>query len=76
MDQNQEINYNPVLIEQLVQQHQRIEIIGLSGSERACLTAKLYKKLHTAFLVILPTVKQAERFFDDAGRFHYLFPAL
>jgi transcription-repair coupling factor (superfamily II helicase) len=65
MDQNQEINYNPVLTEQIVQQHQRIEIIGLSGSERACLTAKLYKKLHTAFLVILPTVKQAERFFDD-----------
>jgi transcription-repair coupling factor (superfamily II helicase) len=65
MDQNQEINYNPVLIEQLVQQHQRIEIIGLSGSERAYLTARLYKKRPTPFLVILPTAKQAERFFHD-----------
>ena len=65
MDQNQEIIYNSALIKQLVRQHQHIEIIGLAGSQQAYLTAKLYNEHHKAFLVILPTVKQAERFFDD-----------
>lgn len=71
MNQNQEINYDDLLTEQLVEQHQHIEFIGLSGAERAYLTANLYKEIHTAFLVILPTVKQAERFLDDL---HFFAP--
>ena len=64
MNQNQEINYDNLRIEQLGQRHRGIEYIGLSGSERAYLTAKLYTEHRIAMLAILPTVKEAERFLN------------
>ena len=65
MNQNQEINYDDSFVEQLGQRQRGFEYIGLSGSERAYLTAKLYTQHRIAMLVILPTVKEAERFLND-----------
>jgi transcription-repair coupling factor (superfamily II helicase) len=65
MGQNQEINYRKLLIEQLPQRDRGIECIGLSGSERAYLISKVYDKHQMPILIILPSVKEAERFFED-----------
>ncbi len=65
MNQNQAINYNNLFTEKLVHRQQGVECIGLSGSERAYLTAKLYTEHRIAILVILATAKEAERFMND-----------
>ena len=59
-----------------------IECTGLSGAERAYVTTKVHDSCPSAIWVILPTVKQAERFMDDLrfftpkqnGPVHYFPP--
>jgi transcription-repair coupling factor (superfamily II helicase) len=64
MIQNQEISDSDLLIEQIVERQRGIDCIGLSGSGKAYLTARVYARHRTAVLVILPTAKEAERFLD------------
>jgi len=65
MGQNQEINYPKPLIEQLPRGDRGIECIGLIGAERAYFISKVYDQHPMPMLIILPSVKEAERFFED-----------
>jgi transcription-repair coupling factor (superfamily II helicase) len=82
MTQNQEINSIQTLVGQISQGNRWIECTGLSGAERAYVTTKVHDSCPSAIWVILPTVKQAERFMDDLrfftpkqnGPVHYFPP--
>ena len=65
MTQNQEINSIQTLVGQVSQGNRWIECTGLSGAERAYVTTKVHDNYRSAIWVILPTVKQAERFVED-----------
>ena len=69
MIQNQEINDSNLLIEGLAQRERGIDCIGLSGAAKAYLAARIIAKQPSAFLAILPTAKDAERFINELSFF-------
>ena len=69
MTQNQEINDSSKLIEGLGRRERGIDCIGLSGSAKAYLAARIIARQPSALLAILPSPKEAERFINDLSFF-------
>lgn len=69
MRQNQEIISVDAFINQLSARDSGVECTGLAGSERAYLTSKIIARHRLPTVVILPTVKKAERFLADLAFF-------
>ncbi len=65
MLQNQELNSVETLLDIFVSRTQRIECIGLSGSQRAYLVARLYRQQRSCCLVIVPSVADGQRLQED-----------
>jgi len=78
MRQNQEIISVEAFINQLLVNDAGIECTGPLGSERAYLTHKIVAHYNKPTVVILPTVKKAERFLSDLAFFmqHPTIPIL
>ena len=58
-----------MLIEGLAVRERGIDCIGLSGSSKAYLAARIIAKQPSAFIAILPSAKDAERFINDLNFF-------
>ena len=69
MLQNQELISYETLFEKLSERERGIECLGLSGSEKAYLIAKIYLQHRTPILVIVSSAKEGERLMDDLGFF-------
>ncbi|NOQ19599.1 MAG: transcription-repair coupling factor [Desulfobacterales bacterium] len=81
MPLNQEINRLNTLIDQIPIQGRPVELMGLSGSDKAFLISKIYHQLRFPILVVAPSIKEAQRFLEDlrffdhsAGAALVLFP--
>jgi transcription-repair coupling factor (superfamily II helicase) len=65
MLQNQELNSVETLLDFFASRTRRIECIGLSGSQRAYLVARLYRQQRSCCLVIVPSVVDGQRLQGD-----------
>ena len=63
--QNQELILSEKLLDQLPARDRRIDCIGLSGSERACLISKIYLQHRLPCLVIVSSAKEGEQLIGD-----------
>jgi transcription-repair coupling factor (superfamily II helicase) len=82
MIQNQAINSLKDLTERIAARDCGVKCLGLSGSERSFLLAKVYRQLRIPMLVIAPSGKEAGSFLEDLDFFKsaadfplYGFPA-
>ena len=58
-----------MLIEGLGERERGIDCVGLSGSAKAYLAARIIAKQPSAFMAILPSAKDAQRFINDLSFF-------
>jgi transcription-repair coupling factor (superfamily II helicase) len=70
MHQNQEINSTVELIDQLFAHQRSIDCIGVTGSEKAYLIARIYDRHLRPIVVLAPTAKAAEEFLEDLKFFN------
>ncbi len=71
MPLNQEINRLNTLIDQIPIQGRPVELMGLSGSDKAFLISKIYHQLRFPILVVTPSIKEAQRFLEDLRFFDH-----
>ena len=71
MPLNQEINRLNTLIDQIPIQGRPVELMGLSGSDKAFLISKIYHQLRFPILVVAPSIKEAQRFLEDLRFFDH-----
>ena len=71
MPLNQEINRLNTLIDQIPIQGLPVELMGLSGSDKAFLISKIYHQLRFPILVVTPSIKEAQRFLEDLRFFDH-----
>ena len=66
MYQNQEKNYSfDSLYEYIITREKSANLTGLSGSEKAFIISRYYLKCRLPVVVVLPSVKEGERFIQD-----------
>ena len=71
MPLNQEINRLNTLIDQIPIQGRPVELMGLSGSDKAFLISKIYHQLRFPILIVAPSIKEAQRFLEDLRFFDH-----
>ena len=71
MSLNQAINPLNTLIDQIALQSRTVEFAGVSGSEQALLISRIYHQLHFPILVVVPSIKEAQRFLEDLRFFNH-----
>ena len=69
MFENQELISYETLLAKLPERDRGIECIGFSGSEKAYLISRIYRRLRETILVIVSSVKEGERFAEDLAFF-------
>ncbi|MGD9226835.1 MAG: transcription-repair coupling factor, partial [Desulfobacterales bacterium] len=81
MSLNQAINSLNTLADQIARQSRTVACAGLNGSDQALLISRIYHQRHLPILVVVPTIKEAQRFLEDLRFFNhgadaslYLFP--
>ena len=71
MSLNQVINSLNTLIDQIALQSRLIECAGLNGSDQALLISRIYHQRRLPILVVVPTIKEAQRFLEDLRFFNH-----
>ena len=69
MNQNQGKNLIPGLLEKASKMSDEINCTGISGSCRAYMTARLFMELEKPVVVIVPSLKDADRIMEDLSFF-------
>ena len=69
IDRNQEKTSLQTFISSIPQRGSRIHCTGIQGAEAAYLTVQIYLQLHLPTVVILPSSKDEERFYQDLNFF-------
>ena len=78
MDQNQDLINAASIAEAVISSRRRVEVCGVSGSERAMIITSIYARRRMPMLVVVPSLEEGQRLVDDLRFFspHQTVPVL